>query len=420
MDDGSGFGMGYGGEKGAAGGCGGGGGWGGAEMAFKVLASPHACGKIIGRGGTEIANLRQQCGINCRITKSCYPNTGCQVVILTGTREGIEMSFGYILQKLLEADSDGSGQGMMSMTVMSVLTSNAVSAVIGNKGSTIAQLRMNSGCNISADKENINGEQVLRITGAMENLPYALAMVTPLVERSGDSMQYMKTEYDGGGKGGPGDMSVLGFQPPKGGGKAKGCKGPAWPAVIGKASYGSAKGYDSFGMWQKGGQVVGAGPASGANGHAPIGVATGLEETGAADVAAVEQQFDAAAVEAANPWDFAATVGFGDGFGETPEEAAADATGPKRGEQGFQSSVMAPEDPAVVGSMTTINFSIPKESIGRVLGKGGEASAEIRRETGVSLKITPTEMEGVVSLSGTLQSVHRAHCMVVARVLAEF
>lgn len=408
LDNGSGFGIGPAGQKGAAaGGCGGGC-VGDTEMAFKLLASPHAAGKIIGRGGTGVASLRQQCGVNVRITQSCFPNTGSQVVVLTGPRAGIDMALGLLVQQLALADAE-SGQVAQQMTCMAVLTSNAVSAVIGNKGSTIAQLRRDSGCNISADKDNISGEQVLRVTGAAEQMPYALAMVTPLVERSGDSMQLAKLEY-GGGKGGPAEAVAWGYQPPKGAGKRKAFEAPAWPAipnVIGKG-YGGRKGYHAEPAMQKGGPVGLAFPA---NGHAPIGAAAAAFAAEPEEEIAAEEAEVAAEAGDPNLWDLAAAA-------SAPFAEVRDA--PKRGDLGFQSSVEAAEDPAVTESMTTINFSIPKESIGRVLGKGGEASAEIRRETGVSLKITPTEAEGIVALSGALQAVHRAHCMVVARVLAEF
>merc|ERR1711972_614810 len=76
------------------------------------------------------------------------------------------------------------------------------------------------------------------------------------------------------------------------------------------------------------------------------------------------------------------------------------------------------EDAAVMESPSQISFTIPKDSISRVLGKGGSSSKEIRRLTGVMLKIDPceqdpTSQEGVVSLSGPLHAVHKAHCMVV-------
>merc|ERR1712129_30685 len=78
------------------------------------------------------------------------------------------------------------------------------------------------------------------------------------------------------------------------------------------------------------------------------------------------------------------------------------------------------EERMVMESQSAITFSIPKDAIGRVLGKGGSNSAEIRRHTGAHLKIEPRDEDGLVTLTGALHQTHKAHCMVVGRVLSSY
>merc|ERR1712118_592797 len=65
----------------------------------------------------------------------------------------------------------------------------------------------------------------------------------------------------------------------------------------------------------------------------------------------------------------------------------------------------AEEERMVMESDACIQFSIPKDSIGRVLGKAGASSKEISALTGAQLKIEPREEDGLVILSGQLHSV---------------
>merc|ERR1712151_241229 len=85
--------------------------------------------------------------------------------------------------------------------------------------------------------------------------------------------------------------------------------------------------------------------------------------------------------------------------------------------EGGNSLEAAPEDPAILESAATTQFAIPRESISRVLGKGGAIASEIRTLAGVTLKIdTNSGPDGLVILGGSVLGIHMAQCMVLARV----
>ena len=85
--------------------------------------------------------------------------------------------------------------------------------------------------------------------------------------------------------------------------------------------------------------------------------------------------------------------------------------------------LQAEQDPSVLSSVSTIQFAIPAESVSRVLGKGGVFSKEITRHTGAKLVIDPPGPGAetcVVTLTGQVGGVNRAHCMVVSRLLSQY
>lgn len=360
-------------------------------MAFKVLVSPHAAGKIIGRGGSEITALRQQLNVGCHIhgPDTPFPGTGLQVAVLFGAHENIDTSFYGLVAKIAEAEAEHMQQGAQ-LKVSVVMGSNAVSAVIGTKGATIASLRHQAGCGFSADKDKHHGEQLVRVTGPAELLPAALALLTPFVKHSGDSLQLGMQDY-----------SMMGLSA---GWDTGGWRAPAAPVPMkgmGKTRTVSSTPWGAPAM-----QAIGPGPPTARRrieSHAPVGwrfsQGKGMPAGASGPAAALAA---AAAAEREAPEEEEV------GFEADLEEGAA-----------LEDPMPANEDQRVLDSPSTIAFPIPRESIGRVLGRGGESSERIRSTTGVTLNIEPAGNEGTVVLSGTLAAVQAAHCMVVARVMAK-
>merc|ERR1711957_38378 len=99
--------------------------------------------------------------------------------------------------------------------------------------------------------DTVAGEQLVVISGPMEYLPGALALLTPFIEKSGDSVAFAKQDYSAFGGGGDGGFGYKGDGGFKGddGGKSKG---------YGKDAFGKA--FAAFGA--KGGTAIGAPRAS--------------------------------------------------------------------------------------------------------------------------------------------------------------
>lgn len=419
------------------------------EMAFKLLVSPHIAGKIIGRGGSEIAAMRQQLGVGCHIhgPENLYPRSGCQVCVLLGSRPNIESALEGVIAKMVEAE----GQAFEgSLTVPVVMAKNTVSMVIGTKGATIASLRQQSGCQIVAEKDCFGGEQVLRLTGSAETMPQALALVTPFVERSGESLSLALQDYTvyADAEWGPPPTEMYG----KGKGKGQdysGGKGFGWGPPPGKGGdWGPPPGKGNDWDWgPPGGEFKGWGPPKGKGadwgcfgGGPPKGVGKGSCCKGKVPAGGFGPARPAAMALQGRPK--GKTFGKGSSWGkpdgdegyqeeefkqllgdlESAEDASQEA-GPQDGGPApldGESLEQSVEEPEILNSQASISFTIPGDRIGRVLGKGGGSSREIRRLTGVKLQIECGPGEGTVTLVGPLREVHRAHCMVISRVMSEF
>lgn len=340
------------------------------DVVVKILVSPATASKIIGTGGAEVKALRAQSGVTLHIWENKFMGTGLQVVVLGGPRPSVDQGLAFVMEKLAEEALSSS----VEVVAQLLLTRNTVSKIIGAKGANIQQLRQEFGCHIEAEKLTHNGEQVLKVNGPNEMLQGLLLRLTELVEGSGDSQQVANNEYgtDAGFAGtwkgkGSGPKGVFGdFGGGKGGEFGGGGKGGDWGGGGKGGDWGHGKGM---------GALAPAVPMAGSKGN---------------------KGFD----------------GYGQGhFGQY-------------GAQDTQMEFLqAEQDPAVLASVSTIQFAIPVESVSRVLGKGGIYSKEISRQTGAKLVIDPAVPGAetcVVTLTGQVGGVNRAHCMVVSRLLAQY
>eukprot|EP00405_Crypthecodinium_cohnii_P015365 CAMPEP_0206458682 /NCGR_PEP_ID=MMETSP0324_2-20121206/23715_1 /ASSEMBLY_ACC=CAM_ASM_000836 /TAXON_ID=2866 /ORGANISM="Crypthecodinium cohnii, Strain Seligo" /LENGTH=468 /DNA_ID=CAMNT_0053930067 /DNA_START=70 /DNA_END=1476 /DNA_ORIENTATION=+ len=453
------------------------------EMAFKLVVSSNAAGRIIGKGGSEISRIKQECGVDCHIwgPENVFPGTEGQVAVICGSRDGIEASLQAIFAKVADGGEFQGGD----CTIAVIVSSNAVSGIIGSKGATISQLKQDTGCKIAADKEKHMGEQAVRVTGEMTAVVTALAALLPFVERSGDSMTFAKQEYHGAGKG---DWASWGPSPGKGGGKwgvpALGGWGanadpwgsgswagdPSWGGKGKMSMYGAAggcssssmsswkgspgkgKNYEGYGWGPEGWgasskgkhekgtkgsgyddgtwgshhhQQKGSGKGKGKMSKGSHPPAQGTKRTHAEMEADTTQADPDMTVLTAADRELMRQLSQPAGEEATNGEEAVNGKAAPHPEVSLEEVLASLETseslPEVLEAESRIVFMVPSNRVGRILGKGGAVIKEIQKLTGTKMSIeTGHNQESAVTTTGKLGDVHRAHRMAVARILAEY
>eukprot|EP00929_Paragymnodinium_shiwhaense_P001691 TRINITY_DN101925_c0_g1_i1.p1 TRINITY_DN101925_c0_g1~~TRINITY_DN101925_c0_g1_i1.p1 ORF type:complete len:412 (-),score=95.86 TRINITY_DN101925_c0_g1_i1:194-1378(-) len=369
------------------------------DIAVKMVVSPSAASKIIGPKGSFVAELRETFGVGVCILnpEDAFPGLGQQMAILAGARDSINEALLIVAEKI--ATDEGSPTKGSETLMTLVLSQAAVTKIIGKGGSTISELRAESGCQFAAVPDVYMGEQLLHITGSPETLPAAVTLLTPYIELAGDSTDLALQNYNsGGGRKGKHASFEWGKGDPKGGGGG----GKAYEPPGSVAPYGGKGKTDSKG--KSSGGPIGAGADHG-KGSKSDGKHKG--KGGKVDDYSDSRGGGKAHAKASGK------VASHSAISEPPFKRA------RHQEEILDGPQAACHDPLVLDSESTIAFYIPSDAIGKVLGKSGAIAAEIRQSSGCTLKIEPSGEEATVTLTGALSGVHAAHCMVIARVMSE-
>jgi RNA-binding protein Nova len=157
---------------------------------------------IIGKGGGTVAGLRQQTGCLLKLssTTSRFPGTDKQVFLIGGPADLLPAAIQAVFDVVFESAED-----RKHMTLHCVVPSTGVSAIIGKGGENISTLRSSTGCNLSVKSQTVPpcGEQILEITGGLEQCSNALNAVVEAVKTAPDYEALSHVEYDAGFGGPP-------------------------------------------------------------------------------------------------------------------------------------------------------------------------------------------------------------------------
>lgn len=157
---------------------------------FKILVPAAAAGRIIGKGGTTIAQLQKDAGARVKMSKASefYPGTTERVCLISGPIEGILKINDFFMENF-------------SSTSVKILVPNSTAGmIIGKGGSYIKQIKEESGAYVQISQKCTQDlslpERCVTIIGELDNIRKACAMI--LSKMSG------ATNGSGGGGGGCG------------------------------------------------------------------------------------------------------------------------------------------------------------------------------------------------------------------------
>lgn len=154
---------------------------------FKILVPATAAGRIIGKGGTTIAQLQKDAGARVKMSKASefYPGTTERVCLISGPIEGILKINDFFMENF-------------SSTSIKILVPNSTAGmIIGKGGSYIKQIKEESGAYVQISQKCADlslPERCVTIVGELENIRKACAMIlTKIVEDVGSAYRDIRT-----------------------------------------------------------------------------------------------------------------------------------------------------------------------------------------------------------------------------------
>lgn len=154
---------------------------------FKILVPAAAAGRIIGKGGTTIAQLQKDAGARVKMSKASefYPGTTERVCLISGPIEGILKINDFFMENF-------------SSTSIKILVPNSTAGmIIGKGGSYIKQIKEDSGAYVQISQKCTDlslPERCVTIVGELENIRKACSMIlSKIVEDVGSAYRDIRT-----------------------------------------------------------------------------------------------------------------------------------------------------------------------------------------------------------------------------------
>jgi len=155
---------------------------GNSELTLRALVSTKEAGVIIGKGGKNVAELRELTGVKAGVSK-VVPGVHDRVLSVTGGLDGVAKAYAIIAQTLLDnpvsAPSDQPAQRAPATAVTSLrllISHNLMGTIIGRQGLKIKYIQDVSGARMVASKEMLpqSTERVVEVQGPVDSIRVAI------------------------------------------------------------------------------------------------------------------------------------------------------------------------------------------------------------------------------------------------------
>ncbi|SNX85350.1 related to poly(rC)-binding protein 3 [Melanopsichium pennsylvanicum] len=355
-----------------------------ATLLVRALVSTKEAGIIIGKGGANVAELREQTGVKAGVSK-VVPGVHDRVLSVTGTLVGISDAFALIAKTILEnplnapvhADGTPADAATHTTSVRLLISHNLMGTVIGRQGLKIKHIQDLSGARMVASKEMLpqSTERVVEVQGSVEAIRVAIHEIAKCLAEDWDRSQNVVLYQPGQGDG-PGILAAGGM----GGLQQQGSRRQGGPAYLAGAMNNMSLNSNST-------TTINNNNNNGGASFNPNSTQQSRRSEGANS----SRRTDPNAV---------VTPGGGLVAGATTNSANAG-----------EPNASAP--PLVdAANLRTQNISIPSDMVGCIIGKGGSKITEIRRLSGsrISIAKVPHDETGerMFTIQGTPEANEKA------------
>ncbi|KAI5926616.1 hypothetical protein F4810DRAFT_707704 [Camillea tinctor] len=149
-----------------------------AQLTLRAIVSSKEAGVIIGKGGKNVADLRDDTGVKAGVSK-VVQGVHDRVLTITGGCEAISKAYAIVAKSLLEgAPAMGMG-GVIQATgthqIKLLISHNQMGTIIGRQGLKIKHIQDVSGVRMVAQKEMLpqSTERIVEVQGTPEGIQRA-------------------------------------------------------------------------------------------------------------------------------------------------------------------------------------------------------------------------------------------------------
>ncbi|KAK5664028.1 hypothetical protein OQA88_242 [Cercophora sp. LCS_1] len=150
-----------------------------ANLTLRAIVSSKEAGVIIGKGGKNVADLRDETGVKAGVSK-VVQGVHDRVLTITGGCEAVSRAYAVVARALLEgAPSMGMGgvvQGNGTHPIKLLISHNQMGTIIGRQGLKIKHIQDVSGVRMVAQKEMLpqSTERIVEVQGTPEGIQRAI------------------------------------------------------------------------------------------------------------------------------------------------------------------------------------------------------------------------------------------------------
>lgn len=362
---------------------------------IRMVVDNAEAGCIIGKGGSNVQRIRSETGGFISILKNEIPSAKERVMVLKGTVSANAQAVHLIAQLLIDAEKSRSpNQEHTDTCIVNVLIHKFLAGcIIGKRGSIIKELKESSGAHVRLSNEVLPGstEKTVEISGSADVVHAAALSVFTQLSNNPLKPGSTTTLYIPGVSMYPGAIGGFGQSPQSsfGGRYPGGLIGGTSPGMYGAPLGHSSGGYGSPLNSPSGGYGL---PAP----HGGYGPPHGISHGGYGSSHGPHGGFS--------------PHGASMGYGGNPGYGGASHYG---GPSSYGGHVDAQKVEKIV---------IPTVCAGIVIGKGGSAISEIKKQSNCYISIAMPEPNApedrVVTITGTKHGIHTAIYLIRQRVEA--
>ncbi|KAI8986371.1 hypothetical protein BDB01DRAFT_720408 [Pilobolus umbonatus] len=155
------------------------------QLTLRALVSTKEAGVIIGKGGKNVADLRDLTGVKAGVSK-VVQGIHDRVLTVSGTLDGVAKAYSIISLTMLDnpispnnANSLASNNANQAVNLRLLISHNLMGTVIGRQGAKIKHIQDTSGVRMTASKTLLpqSTERVVEVRGNAEAIQKAVAEI---------------------------------------------------------------------------------------------------------------------------------------------------------------------------------------------------------------------------------------------------